>query len=101
MGLLLLLLTALPRAVLADQPPDRAGFVQTFAVAEAAACDDHDTNASHHGQRACCGLTCSASALIVAGGFPDAPPAGLAAARVAPKGDAQVSASRLYRPPNA
>jgi hypothetical protein len=101
MGLLLLLLMAVPRAVLADQPPDHAGFVQSFALAEAAACDDHDTNASHHGQRACCGLTCSASALIAANGIPDAPPADQAAARVARKGDAQVSASRLYRPPNA
>ena len=46
-------------------------------------------------------MACSATALIVAGGFPEAPPADLAAAGVAPKGDAQVSASQLYRPPNA
>ena len=76
-------------------------MVQTSALAGAAACGDHDTDASHHSQRACCGLACSASGLIVAGGFPEAPPANLAAPRVLPKGDAQVSASRLYRPPNA
>lgn len=101
MGLLLVLLMAGLRAAPGVRLPDHTGFVQTVALAEGAACVEHDSRAACDGRRLCCGMACSASALIVAGGFPEAPTADLAAAGVPPKSDAQVSASQLYRPPNA
>ena len=90
-----------PEAAPGVRLPDHTGFVQTVALAEGAACVEHDSRAACDGRRLCCGMACSASALIVAGGFPEAPTADLAAAGVPRKSDAQVSASQLYRPPNA
>jgi hypothetical protein len=100
-GLLLMLLMAGLQAAPGVQMPGHTGFVQTVALAEGAACVEHDSRAACDGRRLCCGMACSASALIVAGGFPEEPSTDLAAAGVPLKSDAQVSASLLYRPPNA